>query len=561
MRGGLGKIAERLRPGFVVAVLLAVSSAASAADYPRRIAVAPFAILGPQEEIRQTVDILPRLVSSRLMALAGAEVLLLPPGDTPPEDAARSAGLPLLLKGSVAKLGAGYSIDVAVTDLATGQVAGAFFVVAGNEDEIIPRLGDLAGDISEKMFGVKAVVKASPPPPVPAPQMPPPVVMPPPAAAPVAKPAVTPSPAVVTKPTVTPPPTALPSPPAVAPPPDSGKEWVPSAMEKVAESGRIADELHGVVAGDVDAEGNGEIIAYGKKGIHLYRVSGAEILPKAKITDGIPDHILNLEAVDLDGDGEKEIVLTAIDGEELRSQVLKRSGETYGKIADRLPYYLVRLPDWRGKEVLAGQQKGGDTPFHGKFYAMLWDGKTLRMGEALPADTLRPPLTSGILGLASAKFGEEWKWIYTDGFDNLRILAERGDTEYKTAEDYGWSGDSFEWGIYLPRQGKTRYYVRKAARISRGPDGKPLVLAPKAEQGLVNLEFSSKTTRLVLIRWDGGEFIETAGTPKGDRAYSDADFLSPSGLRQGGRAVASVIEQPDGVIKGGISRLVLFQFK
>jgi hypothetical protein len=548
MRGGLRKIAVRVRPGFVVAVLLAVSSAASAADYPRRIAVAPFALLGPQEEIRQTVDILPRLVSSRLMALAGAEVLLLPPGETPPEDAAKSAGLPLLLKGSVAKLGAGYSIDVAVTDLATGKIAGAFFVVAGNEDEIIPRLGDLAVEISEKMFGVKAVVKSPPPSPVPAPQVSPPVVMPP-AATTVAKPAVAP------------PPPVLPSPPAVAPPPVSGKEWVPSSMEKVAESGKITDELHGVVAGDVDSEGNGEIIAYGKKGIHLYRVSGTEILPKSRITDGIADHILNLEAVDLDGDGEKEIVVTGIDGEDLRSQVLKKSGETYGKIADRMPYYFVRLPDWRGKEVLAGQQKGDDTPFHGKLYAMLWDGKTLRMGEALPADTLRAPLTSGILGLASAKFGEKWKWIYTDGNDNLRILAARGDTEYKTADDYGWSGDSFEWGIYLPRQGKIKYYVRKAARISRGPDGKPLVLVPKAEPGLLNLEFSSKTRTLVLLQWSGGEFIEKAGTPKGDRTYSDADFLSPSGLRQGGRAIASAIEQPDGVVKGGISRLVLFQFK
>jgi hypothetical protein len=548
MRGGLGKIAERLRPGLVIALLLALSSAASAADYPRRIAVAPFAILGPREEIRQTVDILPRLVSSRLMALTGAEVLLLPPGDTSPEEAAKEAGLPLLLKGSVAKLGAGYSIDVAVTDLATGQVAGAFFVVAGNEDEIIPRLGDLAVEISEKMFGVKAVAKASPPPPAPAPQEPPPVAVPPAAAA-------------VAKPAVSPPAPAMPSPPVVAPTPVSGEAWVPSSMEKVAESGKIADELHGVVAGDADAGGNGEIIAYGKKGIHLYRVSGTEILPNGRVTEGLPDHILNLETVDLDGDGEKEIVVTGIDGETLRSQILKRSGETYGVIADRLPYYLVLLPDWKGKEVLAGQQKGDDTPFHGKFYAMLWDGKILRMGEALPADTLRAPFTSGILGLSSARFGEEWKWIYTDGYDNLRILSARGDTEYKTAEDYGWSGDSFEWGIYLPRQGKTRYYVRKAARVTRGPDGKPLVLAPKAEQGLLNLEFSSKTTRLVLIRWDGGEFIEAAGTPKGDRAYSDADFLSPSGLGKGGRAVASVIEQPDGAIKGGISRLVLFRFQ
>src|SRR3972149_6741219 len=80
------------------AVLPAVSSVAWAAEYPRRIAIAPFAVLGPQEEIRQTVDILPRLISSRLMALAGAEVLLLPPGGKPPEEVPKKAARPLLRK-------------------------------------------------------------------------------------------------------------------------------------------------------------------------------------------------------------------------------------------------------------------------------------------------------------------------------------------------------------------------------------------------------------------------------------------------------------------------------
>ena len=540
----MGKIAARFRVSIAVAVLLAVSSAATAADYPRRIAIAPFSILGPAQEIRQTVDILPRLVSSRLMAMTGAEVLLIPPGDASPEIAAKEAGLPLLLKGSVAKLGAGYSIDVTVKDLASGQPAGAFFTAAATEDEIIPRLGDLAADISEKLFGVKAAVRAyAPPPSVPPPAVPVPAL---PAG---------------TQAAVLPPPPAPASPPPAAALPATATAWEPSAMEKVAESGRIADELHGVVSGDVDSEGNGEVIAYGRKGIHLYRVSGKEILPIGRVTEGLPDHILNLEAVDLDGDGAKELVVTGIDGENLRSQVLKKKGETYGKIADRLPYFLVLLPDWKGKEVVAGQQGGNDFPFHGKLYAMLWDGKTLRMGEALPADTLRAPLSSGILGLSSARFGEGWKWIYTDKNDNLRLLAADGQTEYKTEADYGWSGDSFEWGIYLPRQGKTRYYVRKAARVSRGPAGKPLVLVPAAKEGFVNLEFSSKTVRLVLLQWDGGELVEKAGTRKGDRVYSAADFLSPSGLGGGGMAIASLIEQPDGVVKGGISRLVLFQIR
>jgi hypothetical protein len=526
---------------------LLLSSPVAFAEYPRRIAIAPFASLA-KEDIQQTVSVLPRLLSSRLMALAGAEVLLLPAGEKSVEDAAKGAGLSLLLKGSVAKLGTGYSIDVTVTEVATGKIAGAFFASAATEDEIIPRLGELATEISEKMFGVKAVARAHAPPP--AAQLP--------ASYPAVPPPVAPGAPSPFRPRCRFPPVL--AAPGTAALQDSGKEWVPTSLKKVAESGMIADELHGIVSGDVDSVGNAEVIAYGKKGIHLYRVSGTEILSKSRISGGLPGQILNVEAVDLDVDGMKEIVVTGIDGDNLRSSVWKKKGEAYERIADRIPYFLVLLPDWQGRKVVAGQQAGSDTPFQGKLYEMSWNGKKLAAGKALPADTLRAPLSSGILGLTSAKFGEEWKWIYADEYNHLRVLDAAGNTASKTAAKYGWSGDSFEWGIHVPRTGKTRYYARKAPRVSVDAEGKPLVLAPMEEERLLDLiESFSKTTRLVLLRWGGGEFVESAGTAKGDHTYSGADFLSPDGLRRGGKLVASVIEKSDAVLKGGISRLLLFQ--
>jgi hypothetical protein len=343
-------------------------------------------------------------------------------------------------------------------------------------------------------------------------------------------------------------------------PQDSGKEWVPSSLKKIGESGMIVDEIHGIVSGDMGSEGTAEVIAYGKKGIHLYRVNGTGIFAKSRITEGLPTQVLNVEALDLDADGAKELVVTGIEGDNLRSSVWKRKGEVHEKIADRIPYFLVLLPDWQGRKVLAGQQSGSDSPFQGKLYEMSWNGKSLAAGKALPADTLRAPLSSGILGLSSAKFGQEWRWIYTDEYNHLRVLDASGSTSFKTAAKYGWAGYPFEWGIHVPRMGKTKYYVRKAPRVSVDAEGRPLILAPMEEEGLLGLiESSSKTTRLVILRWGGGEFVESAGTPKGDRIFTGADILSPEGVRSGGKVVASVIEQPDGVLKGGMSRLLLFQ--
>ena len=98
---------------------------------------------------------------AELMALAGADVVLLPAGGASPEAAAREAKVPLLLQGTVSKLGKGYSVDTTVTDLETGKTAGAFFAAAATEDDIIAQLGVLSGEISEKLFGVQGAIRAT----------------------------------------------------------------------------------------------------------------------------------------------------------------------------------------------------------------------------------------------------------------------------------------------------------------------------------------------------------------------------------------------------------------
>jgi hypothetical protein len=548
----VGRVKIALRSRFVLAVflLLPVSSAVSAADYPRRIAIAPFAILGPHEQIRQTVDILPRLVSSRLMAMTGAEVLLLPPGDTPPEDAAKSAGLPLLLKGSVAKLGAGYSIDVTVTDLTTGQLAGAFFTAAATEDEIILRLGDLAADISEKMFGVKTA-RAHAPPPVSSPA----------AAPPPAAPAPTPSGAPVTMQTV-----AQPGPapaPAPAEPETLRSGWMPSTFVKVTQTDRIPDEIYGVVAGDIDSEGNGEVIAYGKDTLYIYRVKGEEILPYTRVSRSFKNHFVSIDAIDLDGDGGKEILVTNVVEDRLKSFVLKRKGEVYEEAAEEIPYFLAVLPDWMGKPVVVGQREGMDTPFQGRIVPLTWDGKGFSAGEPFPHDTNILPLAQGLPGLSAARFDTEWRLIYTDETSRLRILDSGGKSRYSSRDLFGSGLDSFEWGDIVPiEEQRMKYQVRKAVRVAPGVGEYPLVLIPEVQKGMLDIvQGFYDSTRLVLLNWDGGGFVEEAGTKSTSHFISGADFLSPSDLTRGDKVVASAIEQIGSVFKEKISRLYLYRLE
>ena len=98
--------------------------------------------------------------------------------------------------------------------------------------------------------------------------------------------------------------------PAAAPPPAPAPTtlaggWSPSSIKNVGQSDKIIDEVYGVVTVDTDAEGNSLVAAYGKTTLYLYRVKGTEIVPFTRIVKPLEHHILDVYAMDIDGDSSK----------------------------------------------------------------------------------------------------------------------------------------------------------------------------------------------------------------------------------------------------------------
>jgi len=543
-----GRQAARAVLGAVLLLscVLASPIPASAAGYPRRIAVAPFEVL-TKEDIGATVSILPRLLASRLMALAGADVVLLPAGGKSPEEAAKEAKVPLLLRGTVSKLGKGYSVDTIAIDLETGKTAGAFFAVAATEDDIIAQLGVLSGGIAEKLFGVQGAIRATAPP-VPAAASPAPVMVP----APAGIPSIGGGPVVAAQ-------AAAPVAPPVPLPSTPAEGWVPSSLKKVGQSDKIADELYGVVALDAAADGGSEVVAWGANILYFHHVQGDQVRPFSRITLEKKFHILQVDAADVDGDGRKEILATCLVGERIRSLVFRKGKETYAEAAGDIPYFLAVVTDAQGKRVVVGQSRGLDLPFGGKLYRMAWDGKTLKEAEAFPANTNIKPLDQGILGLSAAKFEKEWRWVYTDDENHLRLVDPSGKPLFRSRETYGSGIDLFEWGAFdRTQQKRMQFFLRKAVRVSEGAGGKPLLLTQEVEKGVLGIARSWDKSRVVLLQWDDGGFTEKAGTKMEGRFFSGADYLSPP-LRKGGGIIASVIEQEGSAFNPKISRLVLYR--
>ena len=542
MRPISGRYDGRAVPGAVLLLSCLLLSAlpASAAEYARRIAIAPFASTA-KEDIGATVSVLPRLLASRLMALAGADVVLLPAGGKAPEEQAKEAKFPLLLQGTVSKLGKGYSVDTTVTDVETGKPAGAFFAAAATEDDIIPQLGALSGEIAEKLFGVQGAIRTTTPP------------------APVAVPAPVGIPAVGGPPVASPREHVTVPPPSTPPPSTPAEGWTPSSLKKVGHSDKITDELYGVTALESGASGESEVVTWGSNILYFYRVKGAQVLPFSRITKERKYHFLSVDAADVDGDGRKELLATCMVGDQIRSIIYKKGKETYSELARDIPYFLAVVTDSSGKPVVVGQNRGIDQPFRGKLYRMNWDGKTLKEGEAFPANTNIKPLNEGILGLSAAMFDKEWQWIYTDEESHLRLVDPSGRSVFRSREKYGSGIDLFEWGT-LDRvtQKRMQFFLRKAARVSEGAGGKPLLLISEVDKGLLGVARMWDKTRVVLLQWDDGGFIEKAGTKMEGRFFSGADYLSLP-LRRDGGIIASVIEQEGSAYKDKISRLVLYR--
>ena len=266
--------------------------------------------------------------------------------------------------------------------------------------------------------------------------------------------------------------------------------------------------------------------------------------------------------MDIDGDGSKEILVTDLVNETVASFVLKKKGDAYQEVAGGIRYYLAVLPDWMGKPALVGQYQGIDTPFQGKIVTLRWDGKGFAEGEKLPQDTNILPLASGLPGLSSARFGKEWRLIYTDADSYLRVLDAGGKSQYRSSGRYGATLDSFEWGPYVQIEGKRKgYLVRNAVRVAAGGGEAPLVLIPEVKLGVMN---SVSSTRLVLLQWDRGEFPGEGGFPKQQQPSYGGRFPLPGRFRKrgddrglGDRPIRVGIQgqsQPVGSIPGGIAR-------
>ncbi len=148
---------------------------------------------------------------------------------------------------------------------------------------------------------------------------------------------------------------------------------------------RVREDYKRFVICEVDGDRNPDFVFLNDRGIFRYTLHDNQLEYIDKYTFNNNDIIaLHLHAIDLDGDGKDELIVTlaekliVLDKKDSRlvSLILTHEGTAYAPMASQLPYYLRVIQDRSGKKVLLAQKKGEYDPFDGDIYQLQWDSGT-----------------------------------------------------------------------------------------------------------------------------------------------------------------------------------------
>lgn len=212
-------------------------------------------------------------------------------------------------------------------------------------------------------------------------------------------------------------------------------------------------DMRALAVGDVDGDGEQEILVLAARDLRLFKVAKTEKedaivqLAEASLPLSMVSHAVNV--ADLDGDGRGEIYISATNGLRVSSMIMNYDDTAgFQVVARSIPWYLrpVNVPGkgWR----LAGQKRGAarlDLVGAG-VYLLQADGKTrFSQGERLPL-----PKGVNLFDFAYADLDGDsfYEVVVVDQKEKLRVYSPGNELMWVSQKTFGGSN------VYLgPSQG------------------------------------------------------------------------------------------------------------
>ncbi|CAB1075871.1 hypothetical protein D1AOALGA4SA_3679 [Olavius algarvensis Delta 1 endosymbiont] len=439
-----------------------LSSINSSAADPKTIALLPFKINSAQDLSFLKAGIFDMLTSrlskeGRVTVLGREQVERAVQAEAASgivnEAAARRIGTRLsadfVLFGSLTVLGENVSIDAKMVDVSGGRPTMTFFDQSQDLGAVITKINLIAADINDKIFGQPKV------------------------------------PATAKAPAAT---TAAPA----AKPQQPKKSSIHDHPEKVLrEDGFITQDsqgpdsmgiirgpargsqarfwksasfrhlINGVALGDVDGDGQIEIMTITPHELLIYRGERGTLRKIAELKQGNNKVLIGIDAADINENGVDEIFVTSLTANRdvVNSFVVESDGKKFNKIIDDSHhYYRVADTPSRGR-ILLGQRPRIGKPSAGAIYELHWQNN-----DYVPIDPVNTPRQTNLMGLTVGDVlnnGQEIAVAYQEN-DHFQVIDPTGDALWSNSDRFGGSMiyASIPWEYRGQVQNKWYYPLR-----------------------------------------------------------------------------------------------------
>lgn len=270
----------------------------------------------------------------------------------------------------------------------------------------------------------------------------------------------------------------------------------------------------GVAIADFDGNSEREVAVALDDRIEIGRYDGKDWTSLSRFT--LPDAVkpLTLDSADIDGNGRFDLLVTAVRGEQLTSQIWSYDGTAYRLLAKDLPWFwrVIDLPGEPG--VILGQTTDpfDITRYADKPFRILWQNGVPQRGDSIA--TFAAPTVHG-----SQPFTAQGKtlWAWLDSSDNLTILGDDGQQLWQGRESYGGGEAFIEKKELKNRSEMRRLFIR--SRLSL--DGVTLVLPQNDGPRSISNWRKADKSRLTALRWNGYEMEKVWESPSRDGYLAD----------------------------------------
>ena len=237
-----------------------------------------------------------------------------------------------------------------------------------------------------------------------------------------------------------------------------------------------------MAVGELTGDGTMKLAISDSQGVYIYDLDKSGIKQIWSYAGATSDHVIALDAADINENGVAEIYVTNYTADGLRSYVLEYQKGKFAKISDDVPLHFRVLEGPDGKPQLYGQGAGHNKAFDGPVRRYTWQGNRYVPGVAVPLPKQFDIIYNFTLFDLDGDGAPEI--LVLDPNDYLRVFDRAGTEIYRSSDRYGGSENVLEYyssraDVNRPTAMTTRHmiHMRMYFHDILGDGKKQLVLA------------------------------------------------------------------------------------